>query len=122
MKNAKWLLLGMTCIFLCVLLGIFIGRNLTGSYISIDTSATIPSQDPDRADGKIDLNTATANQLQLLPGIGEILAQRIMDYRDKHGGFHMISDLLNVDGIGNVKYKEIEPYIKVGGNYENSGS
>jgi len=125
MKNTKWLLLVLTCVFFCVLLGIFIGRNLTGSYISIDTSGSNVSngpQDPNKPDGKIDLNSATIEQLQLLPGIGETIAKRILAHRDQIGGFTSISDLLDVYGIGDVKYRELEPYVKVGGTYEDSGS
>jgi competence protein ComEA len=50
--------------------------------------------------GKVNLNTATLDQLESLPGIGEVLGQRIIDYREAHGPFHAVDDLLNVSGIG----------------------
>ena len=118
MKNAKWLILGLTCVFLCLLLGIFIGRNLTNSYITISTPSdpqSTPSQGSSQADGRIDLNTATLEQLQLLPGVGETIAQRILDHRNEIGRFKAVSELLDVNGIGATKYKELEPYVKVGG-------
>jgi competence ComEA-like helix-hairpin-helix protein len=51
-------------------------------------------------DGKININTATVEELTSLKGIGESLAQRIIDYREKSGPFENADDLLNVKGIG----------------------
>lgn len=118
MAKAKWWLLGITGIFLCLLLGIFIGRNLTDSYIFLDQSPQVayPTfNTEEQNDGRININTASLEQLQLLPGIGQTIARRIIEYREKHGRFSSITELLDVDGIGNVKYKELEPYVKVGG-------
>ena len=68
------------------------------------------------------MNTATLQQLQLLPGVGEAIAQRILDYRSEYNGFHNVEDLMNISGIGEKKFEQIRPYVKVGGNYEDSGS
>ena len=99
---------------------------MTDAYIPIDNAInTLEQNSNDESqinDGKIDLNTATLQQLQLLPGVGEAIAQRILDYRSEHGGFHNVEDLMNISGIGEKKFEQIRPYVKVGGNYEDSGS
>lgn len=59
----------------------------------------------------MNLNTATAEELQVLPGIGEILAQRIVAYREQIGGFRNLEQLQEVNGIGTVKYAEIVPML-----------
>ncbi len=63
----------------------------------------------------IDLNSADAQQLQSLPGIGPKLAQRIVEYRQKHGAFHQIDDLLKVKGIGESLLEKIKPYLTISG-------
>lgn len=59
----------------------------------------------------MNLNTATAEELQALPGIGEVLAQRIVAYREEIGGFQNLEQLLEVNGIGTVKYAGIVPML-----------
>ena len=61
----------------------------------------------------LDINTATAAELEILPGIGEVLAGRIVDYRETNGFFSSPEDLLNVDGIGPKTLESILPYIIV---------
>jgi competence protein ComEA len=63
----------------------------------------------------IDLNRATATDLDALPGLGPALAQRIIDYRQKHGPFKNIDDLEKVSGIGSKKLEKIKPYIIIVG-------
>ena len=65
--------------------------------------------------GKVNINTATAQQLTVLPGVGEKLAARIVDYRQKSGGFKNVSELMNVQGIGEKNLAKIQAYLTVGG-------
>ena len=63
--------------------------------------------------GPVNLNTATLEQLQTLPGVGPVLAQRILDYRDQHGGFATVADLQKVTGIGASKYNDLKNRVTV---------
>jgi competence protein ComEA len=65
------------------------------------------------ANGLININTATAEQLEELPGIGPVLAQNIVDYRTEHGPFATVEDLLNVSGIGEARLEELRDMVTV---------
>ena len=68
----------------------------------------------DNGDGKVNINTASAEELAGLSGIGEVLAERIISYRDEHGDFSTVYDLTDVYGIGENKLEAILDYITVG--------
>ncbi len=63
---------------------------------------------------KVNLNTATAQQLTTLPGVGEKLAARIIEFRQKSGPFRTPQELLNVKGIGEKNFQKMQPYVLVG--------
>ena len=120
MKNAKSALLAVTAAFLLIIAGIFIGRNgKNHDWIlpaTAELSDAVPQASPPSSHvGKLDINTAAASQFTLLPGIGEKLAQRIVDYRDENGSFTAVEELMRVPGIGEKKFDSIRQYLTVGG-------
>ena len=62
---------------------------------------------------KVNINTAEAEELVVIPGIGQTLALRIVEYRNERGYFEAESDILNVEGIGPSKMEKIKEYIKI---------
>ena len=66
----------------------------------------------------IDINRASAEDFARLPGIGPELARRIVAFREKHGPFRRVEDLLVIRGVGHKKWKAIRPYLRVGNEVE----
>jgi competence protein ComEA len=88
-------------------------ENPPPSSASGEAAATpLPSQPP-RPGSKINVNTATAAELEQLPGIGPVLAQRIVEYREANGPFQSIEDIKKVSGIGEAKFEQIKDLITV---------
>jgi len=122
MKNrGLFCLVLICCACLAFTCGLFVGRNSNHTPIQLSPLPK-PTQNsagqvttPDLPQEKIDINTATAAQLQQLPGIGPTLAQRIVDYRQQNGPFSKIGDLVNVSGIGEGRLESLLDYITIGG-------
>jgi competence protein ComEA len=79
-------------------------------------AASVSAQEPrpvPAGAATVNLNTATAAQLEALPGIGKATAERILEYRQKNGGFKRIEDLMNVRGIGEKSFLTLKPLVTV---------
>ena len=89
---------------------------LTASSVVAQTPppASPPAQSSPAPQGSVvNLNTATKADLEKLPGVGPAMAQRILDYRQKIGGFKKAEDLMNVQGIGEKSFLKIKPLVTV---------
>ncbi len=71
--------------------------------------------------GRVDINRGSADDLRRLPGIGPVLAERVIRHRREHGKFGSIHDIQNVKGIGAKRFARLEPYIHVDDDAPSSG-
>jgi competence protein ComEA len=84
--------------------------------IKIKLRVLDPSEDPfaeEEQETKININTASAAELDLLEGIGPVKAQAIIDYRNEHGFFRTVDELINVPGIGPATLEAIRDQVTV---------
>ncbi len=125
MKKAINPLLITALLFAVFTVGVMVGRftNYNNVTISVAKAQHKADEDSNIATGEsasaitfqLNINTATAEQLQDIPGIGPALAQRIIAYREENGAFNTVNELLNVSGIGEKKLSAMTDYITVGG-------
>lgn len=125
MKKAHWLALGFLLGLLAAALFILAFRRaplqpLTlvdlPTPLPLETSANVsPTSHSSTLElQKIDLNQVTYEQLIELPGIGEVKAKAILNWRETHGPFTSVEDLLDVPGIGDTLLLQLLPYLSVG--------
>ncbi len=76
-------------------------------------ASAAPGGDARAAAGPLDLNTATVEQLDTLPGVGPVMAQRIIDWRTEHGRFTSVEELREISGVGERKYSDIASKVRV---------
>ena len=89
-------------------------KNITITQGNIKEEFTLQEvEERLKASRRIYINSTDKEQLTNIPGIGEVLAARIIAYRDSHGKFYAAEDLLEVEGVGPKKFDKIKEYIKV---------
>ena len=77
---------------------------------------TVEAEPEEQCSYLVNINTATAEEMDmLLPGIGDNLAEAIVEYREEHGSFHKVEDIIKVKGIGEVTYSMMREYCTVSG-------
>ena len=86
---------------------ILVGRAAAPGGLAASASTAAP----DASGALVNLNTATSEQLDTLPGVGPVTAQKILDWRASHGAFSSVDELLEVDGIGEKTLAELAPHV-----------
>jgi len=86
--------------------------TIAGAFVLFALASSLPAQKRPPAK-PIDLNTATAAQLEQLPGVGSSTAQIIVKFRESSGPFQRVEDLLAIHGISRVKLEKLRPYVYV---------
>ena len=118
-------LLGLTAAFLCTL-GVLSARDRADRTpgVTVETEVQVPPEEIAPEFPPVDLNTAGVEELDTLPGIGEALARRIIAWREENGPFASKEQIMEVSGIGEAKYAELEDRITVdsGGETANENS
>ena len=117
-----------TLLFAAFTLGFFLGRNRDASTIRVSvptsmltqpaeetTAPSIPEETEAAIAFPININTASVEEFMALPGIGEVLAERIVAYRAEHGDFKALESLMYVEGIGEKRMEDILDLITIGG-------
>ena len=119
--------LTITLVFIGFTFGFFLGKNQSPEAVHLSKLPVTAQHDFEPAESNdtspttitisfpIDINSAGIDELTALPGIGQTLAQRILNYRKLHGSFERPEELLNVEGIGAGKLESILNYIMTGG-------
>ena len=88
-------------------------KYLTAAPPAEGTNDTSSATGGRKAKKKINLNTATKDDLVSLPGIGESIAEQILIYRDEHGEFSSVEQLRKIKGIGAKKFEKLRPYVNI---------
>ena len=114
-----WWGLALTALLGCAALAWLDPRPARAAPPSVAAAAADEDDAPDPprkvSRGRVNLNTATAEELERLPGIGPAKAERIVAFRARHGPFKRVVDLRRVKGFGRKTFKRLEPFLDIKG-------
>ena len=99
----------------------FLGRASAGQMLRVETQRPAAAQAVPSADSRLDLNTATREELLSLPQVGEALTDRILAYRAQYGKFVTVEQLTDVEEIGEGLMQQLRGLVYVEDAYEDSG-
>ena len=85
-----------------------------GAGYTVTVEKTVPAEEIVSVEEPVNVNTAAAEELERLPGIGPVLARSIVEYREEHGAFRTVDELMNVSGVGQAKLDAIRNDITLG--------
>ena len=115
-SKTEWLMLALTVVFLAALTLLWLKAADTAE--GTDYTITVTYRESERvtpdAPAPININTASPEELETLPGIGPALAERIVAHREEHGLFRSIDDLMKVSGIGQSVLSDFRDLVTVG--------
>jgi competence protein ComEA len=94
-------------------IGMILAVWLAGAPMAQAAAAPQDAADTKAVGAAVNLNTASASQLEAVPGIGPKMAQRIVEYRQKNGAFKKVEELMNVKGIGEKSFLKLKAHITV---------
>jgi len=90
-------------------------RLLTLILVALAVTAVAGTADSSQPSGVVNINTASSEELELLPRVGPALAGRIIEFREANGQFQTVDEILAVKGIGESSFEKLEPFIVISG-------
>lgn len=89
------------------------GEPVQPAATQVSESSPVMATAPTKVESKVNLNHASVDELQALPGVGPVLAQRMVEWRKAHGRYRTVDELQEVKGIGKKRMEQLRPLVTV---------
>ena len=117
LKTYEKALLCAAVVIVAFTVGFIVGRKTADTRVVVESAPSDMSKTDEVVDtadkSLININTADSDELSSLPGIGKVISEKIISYREKNGSFKSIGEIMNVEGIGQSIYEQIRELITV---------